>query len=347
METRIFIDKDSHSYVKSGMTYTPVSTILNHYKQPFNREYWSWRKGYENYLLFVNANDYVKLSEEGAKKAVKNKVRDQITSYLIRANSPRYQIEVENLDLLHDTITTVQQITLAELEPYRQEILDQWDGKRDTASLKGNTYHRGREFGAIKNGFEVNAFDNKEYTVHNELLLNAYPESNDPTFEVSEELLWNMDFADKKYAISNNYYEDLPDGFYPELLIWNDKYKVGGTADRIFFESNRGIGTRLVDVDDYKTNTVIDKKSFYQRGKGYKMMQAPLNHLMDCKHTHYHLQVSLYAYMLEEMGFEVRKIGYHHLNFLNVLPYLRDEAIMMLEDYSKRGKSPLELNNQI
>lgn len=332
-DTRIYLDKNSHAYYKNGQEYISVSELTSKYKQPFNQEYWSWRKGWEALEIEkIKSGPRGNLADSTILKDAKNKIKDDISRYLMSPGSSIFEDDYENLNLLFKAVKYAN-IPLKNLEEHRNQILEQWKGKRDTANVKGNSYHRGRELNAIARGFEINAFDNKEYSIHPEILLNAYPDSDDPTLEVYEELMWNMDFATQKRAISNNYYEDLPDGFYPELLLWNDDYKIAGTSDKIFIESNRGIGTRMVDVDDYKTSAVIDKKSFYVRGKGHRMMQYPLDNLMDCKHTHYHLQVSVYAYMLEEMGFEVRNVGYHHLNFLHKLPYLRDEVIAMLNDY--------------
>src|SRR4029079_8765554 len=185
MEKRMYIDKAVHSYIKSDMVYTPVSTLLNMYKQPFNREYWGWRKGYEQFMLEKHAEEIKHLSEDSQTRKIKGMVKDQISKVIMTAKIP-YADGNENLDLLLDTIMANGEYQ-STIEPYRDAIYDIWDGKRDSASLKGNSYHRGREYGAIKRGFETNGFDNKEYTVHNELLLNAYPESNDPTFTVSEE----------------------------------------------------------------------------------------------------------------------------------------------------------------
>lgn len=333
MDDRIFITKDSHVYTKQGQAYTSVSELISKYKQPFNKEYWSWRKAYEAYVIDVLTRNNPLKSEAGILKEAKSIIKDNITRYLISSSDP-FAKEYENLDLLLEVIKKSEN-SLDVLLEYRQGILDSWDGKRDKANLKGNSYHRAREINAIKRQFETNAYDNKNYDLHGDILLQAYPTIDDPTLDVCEALIWNLDNADVKYAISNNYLEDLPDGFYPELIMWNDEYKIAGTSDRIFIET-LGIG-RAVDVDDYKTNNVIDKKSFYEKGKGHKMMQYPLNHIMDCKHNHYHLQVSVYAYMLEQMGFEVRNVGYHHINFLNKLPYMRDEVIVLLNHYRQRN----------
>ena len=122
----------------------------------------------------------------------------------------------------------------------------------------------------------------------------------------------------------------LPDGYYPELLVWNEKCGIAGQADKVFLET---IGnTRYVDIDDYKTNNKIKTESAYvKKLKGRVMMKKPLGHLMDCNHTHYNLQISTYAWVMEQFGFKVRNLAFHHYNKPYVLNYLKREVEMMLE----------------
>ena len=55
-------------------------------------------------------------------------------------------------------------------------------------------------------------------------------------------------------------------------------------------------------------------------------MQYPLNDLDDCNYNHYRLQLSIYAFMLEENGYVVRNVGFHHLNNLIKFDYLKDHV---------------------
>lgn len=91
-------------------------------------------------------------------------------------------------------------------------------------------------------------------------------------------------------------YTALPDGVYLELLLWDDEHSIAGIADRIIID---GV---WFDIEDYKTSKKIDQTSYYNhKTKTHKMMQFPLQSLMDCNFNHYTIQMSIYAYMLEKL----------------------------------------------
>lgn len=327
--------RDTHQYVRTlgedEILYSSVSEVLNKYKKPYNSKYWSVYKAYQMIISERLKLGNPKLSDLQLERLAKSQIKSNMEEYVLLTDNNDTDIR-ENMDALLYGIN-LDNISAGELQKYTNIILDSWKNKKDTASNKGNAYHRSREITAITNGVELNDFDKKEYPLHKDILIKGYPVQSLSRWNTPEELLiWALDASPEKHSIGVDYYNELPDGFYPELMLWDDKYKVAGTSDRIFIETI--LGERFVDIDDYKTNNSIEKKSFYIRGEGYQMMQYPVNHLMDCKHSYYHLQVSIYALMLENMGFTVRKVGYHHLNTLNDLPYLKEEARDVLEDFS-------------
>jgi hypothetical protein len=138
-----------------------------------------------------------------------------------------------------------------------------------------------------------------------------------------------------------------PNGVYPELKLWNDQYQVAGRADKVI------LGTagrdRYAMIDDHKTNQRIRTKSFYNELTGYQMLKYPLQHLMDCEFYTYALQLSIYMFMLEEMGFYPGRMRILHYPPLPLglgkpgerdkhptiyeLPYLRKEVVTLLNHY--------------
>lgn len=174
----------------------------------------------------------------------------------------------------------------------KESILKDWADNNHKSILKGNSYHESRENMSYAQGFEVNPFTGDKFEVN------------------------GVQSTDKTNLLSNLY--ELKDGFYPELLIWNDKASIAGQADKVFIETSGD--KRYVDLDDYKTNKQI-KKSAYKSQK----MKPPLSHLADCNYNHYNLQISFYAWMLEEFGFTVRNLSFHHFNQMYKLKYLRSE----------------------
>lgn len=87
-------------------------------------------------------------------------------------------------------------------------------------------------------------------------------------------------------------------------------------------------------IKTHNTNKEIKTENRYDN------MLYPVNHLPDCNHVHYNLQTSLYAYMLECMGFKVKHTRITWIDDRNnqEVPYLfdykREEVINILQHYS-------------
>lgn len=108
----------------------------------------------------------------------------------------------------------------------------------------------------------------------------------------------------------------------------------------------------------HNTNSKIDEKSYYNpRTKKYQMMQYPLNNLMDCDKVHYALQLSTYAWMLQQVNpaFNIKQlmlIHYDHDGNVTEIPvdYLKDDVIRMckwhkkqvLDEERKNRRKPIE-----
>lgn len=82
---------------------------------------------------------------------------------------------------------------------------------------------------------------------------------------------------------------------YQEMVLYSNRYKVAGTADKVCIRSNRR-DSSIIDIYDYKTG----KESYSAETKKYYL--KPLEYLEDCNYSHDCLQLSSYAFMLEEMS---------------------------------------------
>lgn len=83
---------------------------------------------------------------------------------------------------------------------------------------------------------------------------------------------------------------------------------IGGGVDRLVEERD----TNIVHVRDWKTNKVISRSGF--RGN---TMNFPLSHLQDCNFSHYTLQLSLYAFILETTyKKKIGTLGIHHFDYV-------------------------------
>lgn len=110
------------------------------------------------------------------------------------------------------------------------------------------------------------------------------------------------------------YYKDLyklPDGVYPELLVWNNEFMISGTADVVVIMTEAD-GTRTVFIEDYKTNNEIKDYNYISKKSGKKVVNSylelpgmPYAYLLcDCSYWKYQIQLNLYAWMLSKFGFK-------------------------------------------
>lgn len=83
--------------------------------------------------------------------------------------------------------------------------------------------------------------------------------------------------------------EELPDGYYTELIVYHNF--LIGQIDRLW------ISGRYFYISDYKTNERLD---FENR---FKKMLGPCKLLDDCNFNHYTIQLGIYCYIMENLGY--------------------------------------------
>lgn len=96
-----------------------------------------------------------------------------------------------------------------------------------------------------------------------------------------------------------------------EIKIWNDKHRIAGTADLLVAHNGK------ISVFDYKTNMCINFHSKY----GNKM-KYPVGHLDDCEYNKYSIQLSFYAWMLEQRGENIDRLAILHVPNNNDIIYI-------------------------
>ena len=97
------------------------------------------------------------------------------------------------------------------------------------------------------------------------------------------------------------------DTLYPELVLYSKELSFAGMVDLLVVNKETGKGT----IYDWKTNKKIDFKPFNRKDvvdfAGYS--------IPDCNFHHYSLQLSSYAYVLEQAyGIEIEAIKLVHLS---------------------------------
>lgn len=205
-------------------------------------------------------------------------------------------------------ISLVEGIEETELTTVQGEILTMWAEDNAESLRKGSEYHYLKEEEAYIKGYSLNPFTKK----------------NHRTAQKGSKPIGNL--------------VDLHPGYYPELIIWNNEFRVIGTADRVFIASpEKKGGKKRVWIDDYKTNKEIKKQNLYQQ------MRYPLGRYDDCNYNHYRLQIGLYAWMLEQNGYEIKGTSINHLGQLYKMRYkdVRPMVTAMLNHYI--GKDLIEM----
>lgn len=265
----VTIDTKTHTYRKGRVKYTPVSTILDLYRVPFDADHWSTYKAYQEIL----GADFKEMA---------------------RGFNPSNPVLFRRL---------AQVVEREEMEKVRDRIQKEWKAGGNKSAKVGTKYHKDKENASYEYGYEVSPFTGEKYRTVGKNLV------KDP--------------RSKKFDLFS-----LPDGYYPELIIWNDEHRIAGTPDRLFIETVGDV--RYIDIDDYKTVKKIDMTNKHQK------FLAPLDYLQDTKYNKYRLQVSFYAWMLEQVGFTIRHTAFTHINQQYSFTYDKASIKLIIKDFKKK-----------
>ena len=181
-------------------------------------------------------------------------------------------------------------------EDIKESIQEQWEKKNENSKVKGSAYHDYNERESLIRGYEINPFDGKSYPV-----IKPYS--------------WKDGIKTQLVDLHN-----LEEGYYPELIL--NMRDIFGQSDRVWVNSRKQVWIR-----DFKTNEKIKTENKFQK------MKPPLAHLDDCELNDYTIQLSLYAYILEDKGYEIMELGIDHFNTEITVPYMRKEVENLVLDY--------------
>lgn len=139
-------------------------------------------------------------------------------------------------------------------------------------------------------------------------------------------------------------YPNLKPDIYPELRLYNHKHKLAGSADKTKIFKNGE-----VMIVDYKTSKTIEFESWTNpwTGNENKMLYV-CSGLDDANFNHYTLQLSLYGWMMEQLGYKVRRLTIEHIlfdengKFMKKIPYnceyMRNTIEAMIDYYETNLK---------
>lgn len=121
--SHIIFDDPSHTYTNraSGEVYKSATQIIGLYKQPFDGAYWSLYKALERFLLQNDLESVWKSLLVTIRMSEKN---ERYLLDIIRKAIPDYLVYILFL---------------------REQILAEWEGKKNKACAKGTAYHKFRE----------------------------------------------------------------------------------------------------------------------------------------------------------------------------------------------------------
>lgn len=136
---------------------------------------------------------------------------------------------------------------------------------------------------------------------------------------------------------------DIVNGVYPEYLIHYDspdgKVHIAGQIDLLILQDNS------FSIGDYKSNKKIQTTSFFDsKTKTTEKLLYPLNHLDNCNYSIYNMQLSMYAWMIQQVHPEWKcndlfLIHFDHQN--NMTPYhmkyLKDEVETVVKWWKKES----------
>lgn len=120
-----------------------------------------------------------------------------------------------------------------------------------------------------------------------------------------------------------------------QMVTYNEQYKIAGSPDITGITWNRK--DSAFEMSDIK---VFEKDSLHE-GKGW--LNAPLSHLPATKFIKIALQLSFYAYQLEELtGRKCKRMFIHQINPITkthvktFVPYMKNDIVVCLEVFKEK-----------
>lgn len=188
---------------------------------------------------------------------------------------------------LLDFIIEKENVNLEDLDKAYKLIETEWGFKRQLGLDSGNDFDTKMKTRARRREKEPCLFTGTYYPVKEAISLN-------PT-----------------YYRSLIDYSNIEHGAYPDFMVYNLKYRIAGTLDWLY-------------MNEDKTFYVLDLKQIQHYNRtSVEKMKYPLGKFVNNYTSHCKLQIWLYAYMLEQLGYtclntgilNYSKKGYNHYKY--------------------------------
>lgn len=200
------------------------------------------------------------------------------------------------------------------------EVLEEWDFKRDYSCHKGSEFHL----------FVENFLERKKISINKNALMSFMTDriiANDKNFV-------NGYYEEMARLICNflNFYEWWKEDHIlvkSEFVIGDKESGICGMIDNLSYNRK----TKEFAIFDYKTNKEIKKTN--PRGE---MLLSPFNHLQNCELSKYSLQLALYTLIFEKNT--PFKIGYSGIIWVS-----GEDDYELIEPLDLRKEAEMLLNN--
>jgi hypothetical protein len=122
-----------------------------------------------------------------------------------------------------------------------------------------------------------------------------------------------------------------------ELIVYNKENLLAGQIDLLVERNKDDSNDRVIDLIDYKTNSKIDQTAYNN-----KKCKQPIEELPDCSYIKYTLQLSMYAYFLEQLGAKIGDLKLVHLKDEEYVVYniqYKRDTVERLLNYARTNRT--------
>ena len=322
MNDIILFNVKEHKYISNttNKRYTSVTQVIEQYKKKIDLKYWAMANAVEK--IFTDRYGYLNWND------------------LKREHTYKGLVEL-----------LIPKISKKRLKLETQKIKDSWDIGTKVACDKGNVIHNG-----LENNFNTALTSSvKETEVH--ISSQAFTKLRTISDVIANPTLGQINLKKLKANLGSEYskiYNKVKElvnkgfGVYAEICVYNTKYMVSGLIDLLLYSSTTG----EFYIIDWKTNkdNIYFQSGYYRKEQGIKTtnrvltkeyLLEPLDNLYDCKGSIYSLQLSQYAYLLEQFGIKCKGLYLYHIrSTINILhiEYLKEDIINMLNHFKQISK---------
>ena len=304
MNTIFFNEKEHKYYDANNTNYTSVTTLIGLYTSTYDTEFWAM---------------YTALKEHHYK------IKPVPEERAIFINNVKFSLK----HLILDT----------RFKNWYDEIIARWKGITFEACERGNATHNELELSINNSKNDFNASTNNYISPIGKKVIHLQHE------------LDNTPIASKYPEVYTRLSGYINNGFsiYAEKKVFLEKYRIAGMIDCPLLKQLHFC------ILDWKTNkdTITTKAGYYKKIKVQnkwiksdtfietgECFKYPLNNLEASKFNKMALQLSTYAFILEEWGYKLVPKGLEIIHFpvgqsprLLKIPYLKNEVLLMLEHH--------------